>query len=87
MTQLSIFLKVRSIIQFQTEYLYFILSSQYHLDLSPVLWPNGKACECVPPLSSKKFHPPTSERTKLFLLFEALYFTPHCDVCHLLEVN
>lgn len=80
MTTLSVFLKVWSIIQFQTEYLYFILSSKLQLDLSPVLWPLGGVCECVPSLPSEKSHPPTSERSKSFLLLEALYFIHHCGV-------
>lgn len=80
MTTLSIFLKVWSIIQFQTEYLYFILSGKLQLDLSPVLWPLGATCECVPSLPSEKSHPPTSERSKLFRLLEALYLIHHCGV-------
>lgn len=80
MTTLSVFLKVWSIIQFQTEYLYFILSGKLQLDLSPVLWPLGATCECVPSLPSEKSHPPTSERSKLFCLLEALYLIHHCGV-------
>lgn len=69
MTTLSIFLKVWSIIQFQMEYLYFILSSKLQLDLSPVLWHRRVwKCSLSPP---EKSHPPTGVRSKLFLLLEA----------------
>lgn len=63
-----------------SDYLYFILSSKLQLDLSPVLWPLGGVCECVPSLPSEKSHPSTSERSKLLLLWEALYLIHHCGV-------
>lgn len=80
MTTLSIFLKVWSTIQFQAAYLYFILSGKLLLDLFPVLWPLGGVCECVPSLPSEKSHPPTSERSKFFLLLQALCLFHYCRV-------